>query len=187
MTMSGPIATLALQAIILAIMVLGRPPTATGQSYVARANGTDRFAVVLERDPSNSTLLSIELQPIGGDDCGRDFYFKGVLRADAIGQRGTVTGTMKRCTNRELKEKCPALGENYTKPVTGTFNNESYGLSLQLNYEAEKWNKDDCKFAKREHGSDVVVISSAEGRRDTSRVNRGELFRKVFWNYAGSK
>jgi hypothetical protein len=163
---------------------------AAAQTYVARVNNTDRFAVVLSQSGQGSPL-NLRLTPLGVDECGRTFYLSGVLTPNASRTGGTFSGTMVRCTNKELKDKCAALGrpigENYNKPATGTFRNESFGLILNVTYQAEKWLKNECKFEKSDTGDDAILITdtSAATGGGGGRVTYDNLVRSILYSPPG--
>jgi hypothetical protein len=86
-------------------------------------------------------------------------------------RRGSLAGTMKRCTNPELMH-C-GLGPTYDTPCTGEFRLRPTGtagqtqLDLKLEFDMEIWNKDKCAKdhkERREVRAELIDVANASPR-----------------------
>lgn len=169
-------------AVPFALFCAALPAAAQSGAYIALIDGTEKCSVVIT-PASSASGLTITLAPVGSDECGRTTVLTGRLSPGANPTGGNFSGTIYRCTTDDLEEQCKKLGrpigENFSKPATGTFNNTSSGLIINVTYPAEKWVKEDCKFQKQDKGSVVVLISSASGR--SRGVTYDDLTRSVLY------
>jgi hypothetical protein len=162
-------------------------------AFTATVDGAEEFPAVLFPLP-DGIRFAVRLAPVGGDECGREYILDCVLQPNVMRTGGTILGgSTYRCTTEALEKKCKALGrpigENYFKGVTGTFTSSDTprGLLLQVNYIAETWVKDDCKFEKQDKGSFVVFIALPRSRGGAA-PGRGvfdDLTRSILYNAPG--
>ena len=117
------------------------------------------------------------------DTCGRMFYIKGTMSFPANIETGTISGTMSRCTNTVLLgPPCNHL-KNYQVQFSGTVTRSRTPgglrqLMININYYPdEKWIKENCKKARVDRGSDVIVLTDAtpDVRSPTGRIIRDDI------------
>jgi hypothetical protein len=110
-------------------------------------------------------------------DCGRVFYLRGTIRHGTTGaDRGSISGTMLRCTTKQLKEKC-RLEDFYPIPFDATYVLDATGtLQITTRYSMQWWNLTDCKLSKPKNGSALLILkkvapSSPNGSPSTFQQN----------------
>lgn len=117
------------------------------------------------------------------DTCGRMFYIKGTMSFPANIETGTISGTMSRCTNTVLLGPPCNQMKNYQVQFSGTVTRSrgQRGLrQLIINidyYPDEKWIKENCKKARVDRGSDVLVLTDAtpDVRSPTGKIIRDDI------------
>jgi len=125
----------------------------TGQS----SDGTDMVSVNVIINDTQFTAIPTD------DGCGRPYYLQGFMRFSTEGaDRGTISGTMLRCTNKELIAKC-GQRENYPVNFDATYELIPAGPTRTLrisihHYSKEIWNKTDCKLFRTDNGSGVLIL-----------------------------
>jgi hypothetical protein len=92
-------------------------------------------------------------------DCGRVFYLRGTIRHGTTGaDRGSISGTMLRCTTKQLQAKC-GLEDFYPIPFDATYVLNATGtLQITTRYSMQWWNLTDCKLSKPKNGSALLTL-----------------------------
>lgn len=117
------------------------PPQFGGNTFIANTYGN-----------------TIEILP-RNDQCGRTYFIRGVLSVAPNLNRGTIAGTMRRCSSRELIVSCEHA-PSYETGFSGTvIRDETHRrLTLHLTYTMEIWNEETCKKERNEPQTEIIQL-----------------------------
>lgn len=129
---------------------------------MAQIGGTYSGQSLDDKDMINVTVSIDNIQFTATptqDDCGRKFYLRGSIKHGTTGaDRGSIVGTMLRCTTKELKQKC-GLEDFYPIPFDATYVLNATGtLQITTRYSMQWWNLTDCKLSKPKNGSALLTL-----------------------------
>jgi hypothetical protein len=140
--------------------------SATAQTGVNGASSTSVFNGQLADGTGVSVIINgTQFTAIPtSNTCGRQYYLSGFIKYGTQGaDRGTMAGTMLRCTNPELKTNCNQQ-DFYPVNFDATYEllPQGHTRTLRINiqhYPRQIWNKTDCKLFKTDKGTDVLIVS----------------------------
>ena len=144
----------AMVAMLLAGLVLvPAAPALADQRYTGGPGNSEEIE-------AHQDGLHIWMLPKGG--CARDYFVIAKMTPATLATKGTLTECKRMfCTNPELRNRCPELGDVYEVACSGTYESlpsPSGALRFSVQYDGEYWSKLDCKWRRNEKKTDEMVI-----------------------------
>jgi hypothetical protein len=139
----------------------GQLADGTGVKLVINGTQNSRSNPNNTINPINTIAVSFTAVTNEDPPC-RPYYLSGFMKFGTEGaDRGTMSGTMLRCTNPELKANCHQK-DFYPVDFDATYlfsKGPPRALSITINhYPRQIWNKNDCKLFRTDKGSDKLIV-----------------------------